>query len=440
MKVVVVGAGLAGVEAVRVLDRAGVKVLLYEMRPRKMTPAHKTPYFAELVCSNSLKSTEITDASGLLKEEMKLLGSLVIKVAEMCSVPAGKALAVDRNKFASTITGIVESMENVEVIREEVKRIPDDRPCIIATGPLTSDELARSISEFLGEDNLYFFDAISPIIDGETIDFSKGFWANRYDPEGRDYFNIPLTEDEYERFYNELIRAEVVDFKDFEKDARYFEGCMPIEELAKRGKMTLLFGPMKPVGLIDPRTGKQPYAVVQLRKEDREGRVFNIVGFQTKMKWPEQARIFRMLPALEKAEFLRYGSVHRNTYINSPRVLKPTCATIKDGSLFFAGQIIGVEGYLESAVTGIIAGINAMRVLKGLEPIVPPEETMTGSLLRYVTSADPKDFQPMNANFGLLPPLDVKVRDRKKKRELLAMRALERLEEWIKDNELEFLR
>lgn len=440
MKVVVVGAGLAGVEAVRVLDRAGVKVLLYEMRPRKMTPAHKTPYFAELVCSNSLKSTEITDASGLLKEEMKLLGSLVIKVAEMCSVPAGKALAVDRNKFASTITGIVESMENVEVIREEVKRIPDDRPCIIATGPLTSDELARSISEFLGEDNLYFFDAISPIIDGETIDFSKGFWANRYDPEGRDYFNIPLTEDEYERFYNELIRAEVVDFKDFEKDARYFEGCMPIEELAKRGKMTLLFGPMKPVGLIDPRTGKQPYAVVQLRKEDREGRMFNIVGFQTKMKWPEQARIFRMLPALEKAEFLRYGSVHRNTYINSPRVLKPTCATIKDGSLFFAGQIIGVEGYLESAVTGIIAGINAMRVLKGLEPIVPPEETMTGSLLRYVTSADPKDFQPMNANFGLLPPLDVKVRDRKKKRELLAMRALERLEEWIKDNELEFLR
>lgn len=440
MKVVVVGAGLAGVEAVRVLDRAGVKVLLYEMRPRKMTPAHKTPYFAELVCSNSLKSTEITDASGLLKEEMKLLGSLIIKVAEMCSVPAGKALAVDRNKFASTITGIVESMENVEVIREEVKRIPDDRPCIIATGPLTSDELARSISEFLGEDNLYFFDAISPIIDGETIDFSKGFWANRYDPEGRDYFNIPLTEDEYERFYNELIRAEVVDFKDFEKDARYFEGCMPIEELAKRGKMTLLFGPMKPVGLIDPRTGKQPYAVVQLRKEDREGRMFNIVGFQTKMKWPEQARIFRMLPALEKAEFLRYGSVHRNTYINSPRVLKPTCATIKDGSLFFAGQIIGVEGYLESAVTGIIAGINAMRVLKGLEPIVPPEETMTGSLLRYVTSADPKDFQPMNANFGLLPPLDVKVRDRKKKRELLAMRALERLEEWIKDNELEFLR
>lgn len=440
MKVVVVGAGLAGVEAVRVLNRAGVKVLLYEMRPVKMTPAHKTSYFAELVCSNSLKSTEITDASGLLKREMKLLGSLVIKVAEMCSVPAGKALAVDRNRFASTITSIVESMENVEIVRDEVKRIPDERPCIIATGPLTSDELAKSISEFLGEDNLYFFDAISPIVDGETIDFSKGFWANRYDPEGRDYFNIPLTEEEYERFYNELIRAEVVDFKDFERDARYFEGCMPIEELARRGKKTLLFGPMKPVGLIDPGTGKQPYAVIQLRKEDREGRMFNIVGFQTKMKWPEQARIFRMIPALEKVEFLRYGSVHRNTYINSPRVLRPTCATIKDGSLFFAGQIIGVEGYLESAATGIIAGINAMRIVKGLEPIVAPEETMIGALLKYVTSADPRDFQPMNANFGLLPPLDVKVRDKKKKRELLAMRAIEKLEEWIKDNNLEFLR
>ncbi|MGB9807563.1 MAG: methylenetetrahydrofolate--tRNA-(uracil(54)-C(5))-methyltransferase (FADH(2)-oxidizing) TrmFO [Thermosulfidibacteraceae bacterium] len=440
MKVIVVGAGLAGVEIVNVLNKAGVKVLLYEMRPVRMTPAHKTPYFGELVCSNSLKSTEITDASGLLKEEMKRLGSIIIHVAIKTSVPAGKALAVNRNEFAIGITRIIESMKNVEIVRSEIREIPDERPCVIASGPLTSDDLAESIRRFLGEDNLYFFDAISPIIDGETIDYSKGFWASRYDPNSKDYFNIPLNEEEYNRFYNELMKAEVVEYKEFEKGVKYFEGCMPIEELARRGRDTLLFGPMKPVGLIDPRTGKEPFAVVQLRREDREGRMFNIVGFQTKMKWPEQERVFRLIPGLENAEFLRYGGIHRNTYINSPKVLNATLSTKKDPLLFFAGQITGVEGYLESGATGIIAGVNAARIVKGLDPVVPPAETMIGSLINYIVNANPRDFQPMNANFGLLPPLEVKVRGKMERRKLLAERALKVLEEWMMENNLEFLR
>ncbi|MGC8914837.1 MAG: methylenetetrahydrofolate--tRNA-(uracil(54)-C(5))-methyltransferase (FADH(2)-oxidizing) TrmFO [Thermosulfidibacteraceae bacterium] len=440
MKVIVVGAGLAGVEIVNVLNKAGVKVLLYEMRPVRMTPAHKTPYFGELVCSNSLKSTEITDASGLLKEEMKRLGSIIIHVAIKTSVPAGKALAVNRNEFAIGITRIIESMKNVEIVRSEIREIPDERPCVIASGPLTSDDLAESIRRFLGEDNLYFFDAISPIIDGETIDYSKGFWASRYDPNSKDYFNIPLNEEEYNRFYNELMKAEVVEYKEFEKGVKYFEGCMPIEELARRGRDTLLFGPMKPVGLIDPRTGKEPFAVVQLRREDREGRMFNIVGFQTKMKWPEQERVFRLIPGLENAEFLRYGGIHRNTYINSPKVLNATLSTKKDPLLFFAGQITGVEGYLESGATGIIAGVNAARIVKGLDPVVPPAETMIGSLINYIVNANPRDFQPMNANFGLLPPLEVKVRGKMERRKLLAERALKVLEEWMIENNLEFLR
>jgi methylenetetrahydrofolate--tRNA-(uracil-5-)-methyltransferase len=440
LKVIVVGAGLAGVEIVNVLNKAGVKVLLYEMRPVRMTPAHKTPYFGELVCSNSLKSTEITDASGLLKEEMKRLGSIIIHVAIKTSVPAGKALAVNRNEFAIGITRIIESMKNVEIVRSEIREIPDERPCVIASGPLTSDDLAESIRRFLGEDNLYFFDAISPIIDGETIDYSKGFWASRYDPNSKDYFNIPLNEEEYNRFYNELMKAEVVEYKEFEKGVKYFEGCMPIEELARRGRDTLLFGPMKPVGLIDPRTGKEPFAVVQLRREDREGRMFNIVGFQTKMKWPEQERVFRLIPGLENAEFLRYGGIHRNTYINSPKVLNATLSTKKDPLLFFAGQITGVEGYLESGATGIIAGVNAARIVKGLDPVVPPAETMIGSLINYIVNANPRDFQPMNANFGLLPPLEVKVRGKMERRKLLAERALKVLEEWMMENNLEFLR
>jgi len=438
-KVIIVGGGLAGAEAAFAASKLGVEVVLYEMRPERMTPAHKTPYLAELVCSNSLKADTPDTASGLLKAEMRLLGSIVLEAAEAARVPAGKALAVDREVFAKYITHRLESAENITVIREEVKSIPRERPCIIASGPLTSDALSQSIKEFLGEDNLSFYDAISPIVDGESIDYDKVFWGDRYGEAGKgDYLNCPLTREEYELFYNELINAECVPFKEFE-EPRYFEGCMPIEELARRGKDTLLFGPMKPVGLIDPKTGKTPYAVVQLRKEDREGRMFNLVGFQTKMKWPEQQRVFRLIPGLERAEFLRFGSIHRNTYINSPRVLLPTLQTRKDETLLFAGQITGVEGYVESAATGIIAGINAAKVAKGEQPLVVPEETMIGALIRYITDPSKKEFQPMNANFGLLPPLKVRVRNRQKRRQLLYQRALERMKEWIKEHNLEVL-
>ncbi len=439
-KVIVVGGGLAGVEAAFALAKLGAEVILYEMRPFKTTPAHKTSYLAELVCSNSLKSESPDTASGLLKAEMKMLGSLVIHAAYKFRVPAGKALAVDRERFSQYITSVIESMEKIQVVREEITFIPSERPCIIATGPLTSDSLSESIKAFFGEENLSFYDAISPIVDGETIDYSRTFWADRYGKPGEgDYLNCPMTEEEYERFYKELLNAECVEFREFEAP-RFFEGCMPIEELARRGRETLLFGPMRPVGLIDPKTGKTPFAVVQLRKEDKEGKMFNIVGFQTKMKWPEQRRVFRLIPGLEKAEFLRYGSIHRNTYLNSPRVLLPTLQTKKDEKLFFAGQITGVEGYLESASTGIIAGINAFRVLLDMPALVPPAETMIGSLLRYITDSSLKDFQPMNANFGLLPPLKDKVKDRKKKRFLLYKRAVESMEAWIKENNLEVLR
>ncbi len=438
-KVIVVGGGLAGVEAAFAVSKFGLDVVLYEMRPVKMTPAHKTHYLAELVCSNSLKADTPDTASGLLKSEMRLLGSLTLQAAKIARIPAGKALAVDRKSFAEYITKTIERIPNITVLREEVKAIPESRPCIIASGPLTSDALSQSIKSFLGEENLSFYDAISPIVDGETINYDKVFWGDRYGEVGKgDYLNCPLTEEEYENFYNELINAECVSFRDFE-EPNYFEGCMPIEELARRGKETLLFGPMRPVGLVDPRTGKRPYAVVQLRKEDMEGKMFNMVGFQTKMKWPEQQRVFRLIPGLEGAEFLRFGSIHRNTYINSPKVLLPTLQSKKDEGLFFAGQITGVEGYMESASTGIIAGINAARIAKGLTPLVVPEETMIGALIKYITDPSHKDFQPMNANFGLLPPLDVKIKDKKKKRLLLYQRAIEKMKQWIKEHNLEVL-
>ncbi len=437
--VTIVGGGLAGVEAAFACVKLGFRVRLYEMRPVKMTPAHKTSLFAELVCSNSLKSDSPDTASGLLKAEMRLLGSELLRVADICRVPAGSALAVDRNRFAGMITERLEACDRIEVIREEVTEIPPERPCIIATGPLTSDALAESIASFLGERNLSFYDAIAPIVDGESIDYSKAFWGDRYGKGSGDYLNCPLTEEEYNRFYEALITAECVPFKEFEKP-RFFEGCMPIEEMARRGKETLLFGPMRPVGLVDPRTGKQPFAVVQLRREDREGRMFNMVGFQTKMKYPEQDRVFRLIPALRDAEFLRYGSIHRNTYINSPKVLLPTLQTKKDEGLFFAGQITGVEGYMESAATGIIAGVNASRLLMGDPCVVPPEVTMIGALLRYISTDDKKDFQPMNANFGLLPPLGVRVRDKRKKRLMLYERAVEAMREWIEREGLEVLR
>lgn len=429
-KVCVIGAGLAGTEASFKLAEEGIKVDLYEMRPTKMTPAHKTPFFAEVVCSNSLGSFEVGTGSGLLKEEMKLLDSLILKVAEKHKVPAGGALAVDRIKFSKEITDILENHPNINVIREEIKKIPKDYDyVIIATGPLTSEELSKEIQNLTGQEYLYFYDAIAPTVDAETVDFSKGFWADRYGKGTGDYFNCVLTEEEYEIFYNELLKGEQVPLKDFER-AVFFEGCLPIEEIARRGKETLLYGPMKPVGLTDPKTGKRPFAVVQLRKENKEGTLLSLVGFQTKLKYPEQKRIFRLIPALKDATFVRLGSIHRNTFIQSQKVLFPTLQLRKNPKIFFAGQITGVEGYVASAATGILAGINVSRLIKGLEPVIPPKETMLGGLINYITT-EKDELQPMNPNFALLPDLPKKVRDKRKRKQLKAERAINKMKEFI---------
>jgi len=428
-KVAVIGAGLAGSEAAYRIAKEGFKVDLYEMRPVKSTPAHKTGKFAELVCSNSLGGKDITTGAGLLKEEMRILGSLIVDIAEEYTVPAGGALAVDREKFSEKITEILENHPNINVIRKEIKKIPEDYDfVIIASGPLTSEELSKEIQKLTGEEYLYFYDAIAPTVDAETVDFSKGFWGDRYGKGEGDYFNCVLTEEEYEVFYKELMNGEQVPLKDFER-AVFFEGCLPVEEIARRGKQTLLFGPMKPVGLVDPKTGKQPFAVVQLRKENREGTLLSMVGFQTKLKYPEQKRIFRLIPALKDATFVRLGSIHRNTFIQSQKVLKPTLQLKKEPKIFFAGQITGVEGYVASAATGILAGINVSRMLRGLEPVVPPETTMLGGLVRYIT--EPKDeLQPMNPNFALLPDLERKVKDKRKRKALKAQRALRDIQEF----------
>ncbi|MEO2066110.1 MAG: FADH(2)-oxidizing methylenetetrahydrofolate--tRNA-(uracil(54)-C(5))-methyltransferase TrmFO, partial [Desulfurobacteriaceae bacterium] len=365
------------------------------------------------------------------KKEMELLGSLIIDAAKRTSVPAGGALAVDREKFADYVTEKIENHPNSEVIRGEGKEIPEEGITVVATGPLTSDEFSKYLREYLGQEELSFYDAISPIVYADTIDYSKCFWGSRWGKGGDDYLNCPMTEEEYDRFYRALMEAEKVPLKDFEK-ACYFEGCMPIEEMAERGKETLLFGPLRPVGLIDPRTGKQPYAVVQLRKENREGTLLNLVGFQTKLKYPEQKRVFRLIPGLENAEFARYGSIHRNTFIKSPVLLKRTLQLKKNPRVLFAGQITGVEGYPESAATGIIAGLNASRLLEGKEPVYPPETTMVGALLKYITSADPKHFQPMNANFGLLPPPERRIKGKLNRRKYLSERALRDMEKWLK--------
>ncbi|ADL07847.1 methylenetetrahydrofolate--tRNA-(uracil(54)-C(5))-methyltransferase (FADH(2)-oxidizing) TrmFO [Thermosediminibacter oceani] len=433
-KVKVIGGGLAGCEAAWYIANMGFKVELYEMRPVRSTPAHHTDKLAELVCSNSLRSNELTNAAGLLKEEMRLLGSLIIKKAEENSVPAGAALAVDREKFSSAVTSAIQEHPLIEVCRKEVDHIPEP-PAIIATGPLTSDSLSKAISQLLGKEYLYFYDAAAPIITADSIDWNIAFWGSRYNKGDEDYVNLPMTEEEYMEFYNELINAEVHPLKEFEKPV-FFEGCMPIEVMARRGPKTLLFGPLKPVGIIDPRTGKQPYAVVQLRKENREGTLFNIVGFQTSLKWPEQKRVFSKIPGLKDPEFVRYGFIHRNTFIMSPKFMQPWLELKTTSGLFFAGQITGVEGYIESAASGIVAGVNMVRRLKGLDPITFPLETVVGSLCHYITSADPKNFQPMKANFGILPPLEEKVKSKKERNHRLAQRSIKILREFIAVNKL----
>lgn len=430
-EVKVIGAGLAGCEAAWQLAKAGIKVKLYEMRPYKMTPAHHTEYFAELVCSNSLRSNQLENAVGLLKEEMRRLDSLIIKCADNNTVPAGGALAVDREKFSKDITSTIESNPNIEIIREEVTKIPEDEYVIIATGPLTSDELSCSIKEYLGQDYLYFYDAASPIVAYDSIDMNIAFKASRYGKGEDDYINCPFDMEQYNIFYNEIINAQRVALKEFEKEI-IFEGCMPIEVMASRGYKTLLFGPLKPMGIINPIYNEQPYAVVQLRQDNQEGTLFNMVGFQTNLKWDEQKRIFSLIPGLENAEFVRYGVMHKNTYINSPKVLKPTLQTISNYKLFFAGQITGVEGYVESTSSGLIAGLNMARILSGIEPVVFPTTTAHGSLCAYITDRTIKNFQPMNINFGLFEQVKVKYKSKQEKNRAYSNKALQDIEEFIK--------
>lgn len=427
--IVIVGGGLAGSEAAWQAANRGARVTLYEMRPKEPTKAHKTGLLAELVCSNSLGSGDILSAPGILKEEMRRLNSLIVRVADEVRVPAGSALAVDREAFARKVTEALEEHPNVRIIREEITAVPTDCVCIIATGPLTSDRLSQAIADLTHAKHLYFYDAISPIIDADSIDMDVVFRASRYDKGGDDYLNCPMDEETYNKFYEALLAAEKVQPKDFEK-IPYFEGCIPIEVMAERGRQTMQFGPLKPVGLEDPRTGARPYAVVQLRAENAHGTCYNMVGFQTKLTYPEQKRVFRMIPGLENAEFISYGSLHRNTFINSPLLLRETLQLKARGTVFFAGQIVGVEGYTESAAMGGLAGINAARGLAGLPLVTPPATTAHGSLLSYITTCEPRHFQPINTNFGLFPPLPNRIRDKEQKRRLIGRRALEDLEAW----------
>jgi methylenetetrahydrofolate--tRNA-(uracil-5-)-methyltransferase len=425
----VIGAGLAGSEAAYQLAKRGVKVHLYEMRPVKQTPAHHTDKFAELVCSNSLRGNSLTNAVGVLKEEMRRLDSVIIKAADECAVPAGGALAVDRHEFAEKVTEYVKKHPNVTVFTEEMEEIPAG-PTIIATGPLTSPALSEQLKELTGEDYFYFYDAAAPIIEKDSIDMNKVYLKSRYDKGEAAYLNCPMTEEEFNTFYEALISAEVVPLKEFEKEI-FFEGCMPIEVLAKRGHKTMTFGPMKPVGLEDPKTGKTPYAVVQLRQDDAAGTLYNIVGFQTHLKWGAQKEVFRLIPGLENAEIVRYGVMHRNTFINSPKLLKPTYQYRGRDDLFFAGQMTGVEGYVESAASGLMAGINAAKLVLGEELVVLPAETAIGSMAHYITSTNAKTFQPMNANFGLFPPLETRVKKKVERYEIYANRALDSLQNFL---------
>lgn len=433
-KVIIVGAGMAGSEAAWQVAQRGIKVDLYEMRPEKSTPAHKTEKFAELVCSNSLRGAGLENAVGLLKEEMRQLNSIIMESADINRVPAGGALAVDREGFSQYITDKVKNHSNITVINKEIETIPqeDDAITIIASGPLTSEVLAKSIGELTGQDYFYFYDAAAPLISKESIDMSKAYRASRYGKGTADYINCPMNKEEYEKFWQELTTAELAPIKEFEK-AKFFEGCMPVEEMARRGIDTLLYGPLKPVGLEDPKTGKRPYAVVQLRQDNAADSLYNIVGFQTHLKWPEQKRVFGLIPGLENAEFVRYGVMHRNTFINSPELLRPTLQYKDRDDLLFAGQMTGVEGYIESAASGLVAGVNAAYLAKGENPVIFPEQTAHGSMCKYITSAVAKHFQPMNANFGLMPPLEERIRDKKLKKQKIAERALEFLAEFKVD-------
>lgn len=427
---VIIGGGLAGSEAAWQVASRGLRVLLYEMRPVRSTPAHQTAWLAELVCSNSLKSAALDTAPGLLKEELRRLGSLVLRMADAARIPAGSALAVDRERFARSISEAILSHPRITVVREEVRDVPHAVPTIIATGPLTSEALTEQIRQLSGESDLYFHDAISPIVDAQTIDFQKAFFASRHeDGDVGDYLNCPLTKEEYLRFHEALTQAAVVPFHTFE-EPRYFEACLPIEEIARRGLEALAYGPMRPVGLADHDGRRDFYAVLQLRREDQMGSAFNMVGFQTKMTYPEQKRVFRLIPALEQAEFLRFGSLHRNTYVNSPKLLRDTLQLRGRDDLFFAGQITGVEGYTESVATGLLAGLNAARLIQRADPLVPPPSTALGALVRYIAYATAPSFQPMNINFGLLPELPHRVRGKGERRRQMVQRALTAADRW----------
>ncbi len=441
-QVIVIGGGLAGSEAALQIAKKGIKVKLYEMKPQKFSAAHSNVNLAEIVCSNSFKSNLITNACGLLKEELRRLGSYLISIADKTSVPAGQALAVDRELFSKEVTNLIENNPNIEIVREELKEIPQNSYVVIATGPLTSEQLAQNIASLLGEKQLYFYDAAAPIIEKDSIDFDIAFYGNRYEEERKkdedinawleriesqekSYINLPMNEEEYNRFYEEIVNAEVVELHNFEK-REIFEGCMPVEVMAKRGKDTLRFGPLKPVGFTDKRTGKRPYAIVQLRQDNMEGTMYNIVGFQTNLKFPEQKRVFSMIPGLEKANFLKYGVMHRNTYINSTKLLDNTYCLKEKDNIYFAGQITGVEGYVESISSGLVAGINIANKILGKEKIIFPKETIIGALANYI-STDNNKFQPMNANFGILPSLEKNIKDKKEKYANLAEISLKKI-------------
>lgn len=436
MSIKVIGAGLAGCEAAWQIAQAGLEADLYEMKPAHFSPAHHSPNFAELVCSNSLKAERVESAAGLLKEEMRRMGSLLLECAEACRVPAGGALAVDRGAFSEAVTSRIEGHERIRIHRGEVTEIPQDGVAVIATGPLTAGALAEQIDTLCGG-RLSFFDAAAPIVTAESLDMDKIFAASRYGKGGDDaYLNCPMNREEYERFYDALLHAERAPVHEFDAaHPKVYEGCMPVEVLARRGADTMRFGPLKPVGLRDPRTGHRPWAVVQLRREDRRGSTYNLVGFQTNLKFGEQKRVFQMIPGLENAEFTRYGVMHRNTFLNSPQVLEPDFSLRANPDLFFAGQITGVEGYMESAASGILAGFNAVRRVHGEQTRVLPESTMTGALSRYAARGGEAAFQPMGANFGILPPLESPIRDKKERYAALSERALRFLMETLSSNQ-----